>query len=89
MPLITDLDFVYSTRAVVGRSKELRRYRVGGADDFIDYIETTTGVEYEFTGLAEPAADAYLEVVKQYPDLFKDWKISKLEDNHTEFSIYC
>lgn len=81
MPLITDLDFVYSTRAVVGRSKELRRYRVGGADDFIDYIETTTSVEYEYPGLAESAADAYLQIVKQNPELFKDWKISKLEDN--------
>lgn len=81
MPLAAAINRIDQNRVLVGKSKDLRRYRVGGADDFIDYVETTISTEVEYPRLTEAAADDYLAFVEQNAASFRDWKITKVEDS--------
>lgn len=64
MPLVDNINLIDVSRAMTARSKNLRRYRVGNDQDFIDYIETVDSVTYEYPRTTEEAAKNAIELIK-------------------------
>lgn len=64
MPLVDNINVLDVTNAMTARSKNLRRYRVGNDQDFIDYIETVESTTYEYPRATEQAAKNAIELIK-------------------------
>lgn len=64
MPLVNNINAIDVTNAMTARSKNLRRYRVGNDQDFIDYIETVESTTYEYPRATEQAAKNAIELIK-------------------------
>lgn len=64
MPLVDNINVLDVSKAMTARSKNLRRYRVGNDQDFIDYIETVDSLTYEYPRATEEAAKNAIELIK-------------------------
>lgn len=64
MPLVDNINVLDISKAMTARSKNLRRYRVGNDQDFIDYIETVDSLTYEYPRATEEAAKNAIDLIK-------------------------
>ena len=80
MPLISNFNDA-GDGSVVSQSRDVRRYRVGTADDFIDYVETTTQEVREWVGLTYEAAKSQVDAAPQPAQNDSSFSYMMDEDN--------